>query len=58
MGLFDSIKKLTEDTVDIVTAPVRVAVDTARIVTKPIADVAREAADEVEDAADGEESDG
>ena len=52
MGLFDSLKDLAEDIFDIATAPIKVAVDTTRVVTKPIADAANEITDEVKDALD------
>ena len=52
MGLFDSLKKLTEDVVDIAVTPVKIAVDTTRVVTKPVADIAKDIAKEVEETVD------
>ncbi len=45
MGFFD----LIEDVADIVTAPVKIAVDVTRVVTKPVADVANVVVEEVKE---------
>jgi len=47
--MFDSLLKLTGDVVKIAVAPVEIAVDTARVVTKPVADVAEEIVKGVKD---------
>lgn len=41
MSLLKSITRLTENVTEIVTAPVKIAVDTATIATKPIKDAAK-----------------
>lgn len=50
--MFGSLLNLGSDLVDIATAPVKVAAGVARVVTKPVADVANEVVKEVEDALD------
>lgn len=52
MGLFDSIVKLTKDITDIALAPVEIAVDITRVVTKPIADEVKEVVKDIKDEAD------
>lgn len=49
MGLFDSITKLTKDVAEIVTAPIEIAVDLTRQITKPIADAAKEIVEDVKE---------
>ena len=49
MGIFDSLIKLTEDVVTIAIAPINVTVDATRIVTKPVADLAKEVTKEVKE---------
>jgi len=48
--MFKSIFGLVEDVATVVTAPVEVAVDLTRCVTKPLADAAEAVTDEVKDA--------
>lgn len=50
--MFGSLGKLVGDVVEVVTAPVEVALDVTRLVTKPIADTAQTVAKEVKDATD------
>jgi len=45
--MFGSLFDLAEDVCDIVSAPVEIVAETARVVTKPIADVAKEVVEEV-----------
>ena len=45
--MFGSLAGLLGDVVKVATAPVEIALDAARIVTKPAADLAQEAAKEV-----------
>lgn len=40
--MFGSLFGLVEDTVKIATAPIEIAVEVTRVVTKPLADVAEE----------------
>ena len=47
--MFKSLLKLTEDVVDIVTAPIEVVIDTTRLVTKPIADASKEAVEAIKE---------
>jgi len=47
--MFDSIFGAVADTVKIVTAPVSVAADIARTVTKPLAEVSEDIAESVKD---------
>ena len=47
--MFGSLGKLVGDVVDVVTAPVEVALDVTRLVTKPIADAAQTVAKEVKE---------
>ena len=47
--MFKSLFGLVEDTVKIVAAPVEVAVDLTRIVTKPVADLSQEVVDVVKE---------
>lgn len=47
MGLFDSIVNITKDVTNIVLAPVEIAVDTTRVITKPVADLATEIKNEI-----------
>lgn len=47
MGLFDSLTDLTKNVVDIVKAPVEIAVDVAKGATKPMADMANEVVEDV-----------
>lgn len=46
MNLFKSLGSLAGDVIDIVTAPVQIAVDLTRVTTKPLADMAKEVAGE------------
>jgi len=48
-SLIKSTVGIVKDTVDIVSAPVAVAADVARVVTKPIADAVTEVAEEIHD---------
>ncbi len=48
--MFGDLLKLGKDVVDIASAPVEIAVDVTRAVTKPVADLAQEAAKEIKDA--------
>lgn len=48
--MLKSLFGLVEDTVKIASAPVEIALDTTRVVTKPIADLAQEAVEEVKEA--------
>ena len=50
--MFDSLIKLTKDVVDIAVAPVQVAVDVTRVVTKPVADVANATAGTIKELTD------
>lgn len=54
MGIFDSILGITKDVVDVVKAPVEIAIDVTREVTKPVADAAKEIVEEVKDLTDTE----
>lgn len=56
MGLFDSLIGLGKDVVDIVKAPVEIAVDAARVVTKEVANMANEVVKDVKEEADGDDS--
>lgn len=47
--MFDSLLKLGKDVVDIAIAPVEVAIDVTRVVTKPVADVAKATAETVKE---------
>jgi hypothetical protein len=47
--MLKSLFGLAEDVVKVVAAPVEIAVDAARIVTKPVADVAEEVVKEVKE---------
>lgn len=47
--MFGSLLGIVGDVVKVVAAPVEIALDTARVVTKPLADVAQEAAKEIKD---------
>lgn len=51
MGLkmFKSLLNLTKDVVEVVTAPIEIAADLARVVTKPIADTAKDCVDAVKE---------
>jgi len=44
-GLLDSVASLAKDVSDIATAPVKIAVDATRVVTEPMAEMARDVAD-------------
>lgn len=46
-GLIKSFTLLGEDVIGVVTAPVEIAVDTARVITKPIADMSKDISKEV-----------
>ena len=46
-GLLKSVTDLTKDVIDIATAPVEIAVDSARIITKPIAEASKEVVKEI-----------
>ncbi len=48
--MFKSLFGIVEDVVKVVAAPVEIAIDVTRVVTKPIADLAEEAVQEVKDA--------
>lgn len=48
--MFKSLFGLTKDIADIAIAPVEIAIDVTRAVTKPIADLSREAVEEVKEA--------
>lgn len=52
--MFGSIGGLLGDVVKIATAPVSIAVDVTRVVTKPIADAAQEVVKEVKDSTKGD----
>jgi hypothetical protein len=45
--MFKSILGLVDDVATIVTAPVEVAIDVTRVLTKPVADVAKATKDEI-----------
>ncbi len=45
--MFKSLFKLAEDVAEIAAAPMRVIVDTARLVTKPLSEAAKEVAETV-----------
>ena len=47
--MFKSLFSLAEDIVDIAVAPVEIAVDLTRAVTKPVAEAAQEAVDAVKE---------
>ncbi len=47
MSLFKSLGKLVGDVADIALAPVEIAVDMTRVVTKPVADMAKEMTEEI-----------
>lgn len=55
--MFKSLIELVKDVTEIVTAPVEIAVDTARAVTKPMAETAKELTDTVKQEILGEDSD-
>jgi hypothetical protein len=46
-GIFESLVQLAEDTVDIIAAPVEMAVDLVGAAVKPVAEVARELVEDV-----------
>lgn len=48
--MFKSLLGIVSDVATVVTAPVEIALDVTRVVTKPIADLAEEAAAEVKEA--------
>ena len=48
--MFKSLFGIVEDAVKIVSAPIEIAADLTRVVTKPVADIAQAAAEEVKDA--------
>ncbi len=48
--MFKSLVSLVEDTVSIVTAPVEVAADLTRMVTKPLADASQQVVKSVKEA--------
>lgn len=50
--MFGSLLNLGSDLVDIATAPVKIAVNVTRVVTKPVADFANEVVEEVSDFVD------
>jgi len=47
--MFKSLTGLVTDVVKVVAAPVEIAVDATRVVTKPVADLAEEAVAEVKE---------
>ncbi len=47
--MFKSLLGIVKDVAEIVTAPVEIAVDVTRAVTKPVAEVAQEAVKEVKE---------
>ena len=47
--MFNSLLKLADDLFEIVSAPIEIAVDTVRSVTKPLAEVATEAKDAIKE---------
>lgn len=49
MGLFDAAFGLVGDVAKIALAPVEIVAGVARVVTKPVAELAKEIAEEVED---------
>ena len=51
--MFDSLIKLVGDVATVVTKPVEAAVDVTRVVTKPLADVAKGAADTIKEVTKG-----
>lgn len=48
-GLFKSVADLTGSVIDIVKAPVEVALDVTKAVVKPVADIANEIVDEIKE---------
>lgn len=50
--MFGSLLDLASDVFDIATAPAKVGVNVARAVTKPVANMANDVVDDVEDALD------
>jgi len=48
--MFGSLLKLTKDVAEIVTAPVEIAIDAARVVTKPTADMVQDAVKDLKEA--------
>ena len=48
--MFGSLTRLVTDVVKVAVAPVEMAIDVTRVVTKPMADLAEEATAEVKDA--------
>ena len=48
--MFGSLIGIVTDVVKVVAAPIEIAVDVTRVVTKPIADLAEEAVSEVKEA--------
>lgn len=51
--MFKSWMNLATDVVKIAAAPVEIAADAARIITKPVADVAKDVVKEIKKTADG-----
>jgi len=51
-NMFRSLGKLVGDVVEIAVAPVEVALDVTRVITKPIADVAKATAETVKEVTD------
>lgn len=45
LDLLESVSKLTDEVIDLVSAPAVIAVETARVLTEPLAEVAREVTD-------------
>lgn len=45
--MFKSLVNLTKDVVDIATAPIEIALDVTRGITKPIAEEAKEVVDDI-----------
>lgn len=50
--MFKSILGLGKDIIDIATAPIEIAVDATRVVTKPLADCAKETVKAVKEGVD------
>lgn len=50
--MFNSLFNLAGDALKIVAAPVEIAADLARVVTKPVADIADDVVDSVKDLTD------
>lgn len=47
--MFDSLIGLTKDVVKIATAPIEIALDTTRLVTKPLAEASKEITSDIKE---------